>query len=128
MGFATTNGLSCAGVDAEFEVQDWFTDTSGVEAIPVVLNNGYDIVASGYGDIWVDVEVLLKLLGIPSIVPMVDICRVAILNKVGLTFAHGPAIAFEQENAVVNVVAVVQRYVSVSRFRPPYFGRNFDDK
>ena len=128
MGFATTNGLSCAGVDAEFEVKDRFTDTCGVEAIPVLLNDGYDSVASGYGDVWVDVEILLEFFGIPSTVPMVDICRVAILNKVGLTFAHGPAIAFEQENAVVNVVAVVQRYVSVSRFRPPYFWRNFDDK
>jgi hypothetical protein len=126
VGLLATDGRRGAGIDSEFEVKDRKLDASAIEAVPMRFDDVDNGGANVGCDVRADGEVLCKFGKVSLAVPYMDVGA-----DVGERFrwvAEGFAKLLEFEDAVVNIIAVVHRNVTVNRLRAPDLGRNVDGK
>jgi hypothetical protein len=109
-------------------MKNGFAYTSRVEAVPVLVDKGYNGGAGGWVSGGANLKILFEFGGITSGVPMMNIRRISILDKGRWGFAHGVAVLLKKEDGVINIIAIIQGDISISRLRAPNFGRNLNNK
>jgi hypothetical protein len=122
--FATADGLGTASIDSEFEPKDGFANAGFVEDVPVLLDHHFDATTNGEVDMVADADMLFKLGSISSGIPKVNIGASRLEG--GRKTTDRIAILGEDEQIVVDIVAVIQRNISVGWFGPPDLGRNIN--
>jgi hypothetical protein len=126
MRFLATDRRRAAGVDSEFKMEDGKLDASGVEAVPMRLDDGDDGGADGGSDGWPNNKILGELVDIAVVVPQVDVG--ARIGEWCRRMTDGTTVLFKEEYALIDVVAVVHGNVLIGRLGAPKFGRNSNDK
>jgi hypothetical protein len=120
------DGRGAASVDCKFKMKNRLLHPGFVEAIPVVFDNAGN--GSFYGRVHVDTdnEILFKFDEVSSAIPKMNV--VSLNNEWFRRVAEGLAVLLEFKNVAVDVVAIIQGYVTVNRFGSPNFGRNIDNE
>jgi hypothetical protein len=77
-------------------------------------------------DVRADDTVLLEFRKVAGAVPNMDVG--AGIEEGFRRMTNDSTKLFEFKDTVVNIVAIIERDVTINRFRTPYFGWNFDDK
>jgi hypothetical protein len=107
-------------------MQDGLAYAFRIKAIPMRLDDIHDGCSNGRGSVGVNNEVFLEFGLVTVGVPKMDIGALVQVGDRGA--AEGAAVAFKQENALIQVVAIVDGNVSVNRLGPPNLGWDVDDK
>jgi hypothetical protein len=126
MGFFTTDRRRATSIDSKFKVENWVLDASRIKTVPMGLDDGNNRGTNSRVDVGVNDKILFKFREVTLSIPKVNISTG--VREWGWWMANSFAITLEEEDALVNIVAVVHRNVAVSRFGAPHFGRNIDDK
>jgi hypothetical protein len=121
-----TDGRGAASIDRKFKVKDRLLHAGFVETIPVLFNNAGDGSFDGRVHVDTDNEVLLEFGEVPSAIPKMNV--VSLNNEWFRRVAEGLAVLLEFKNVAVDVVAIIQRYVTVDRFGSPNLGRDIDNE
>jgi hypothetical protein len=126
MRLLATDGRRGAGVDCEFEIQNWELNASSIEAVPVRLDDVDNSSTNFGGNVDADDEVLSKLGEIALALPYMDIG--ADVDERFRRMADGFTKLLEFENALVDVVGVVHWNILVNRLGSPDLRWYFDDE
>ena len=120
--FATADGLGAASINSKFEPQDGFANAGFIKNVPVLLNHHFNATAGGKVDVVTDADMLFKFGRITSGIPETNIGTSRLES--GRKTADRIAMLSENEQIVVDVVAVIQGDIAVGWFRPPDLRRN----
>jgi hypothetical protein len=126
MGFFAADSRGSAGINGEFKVEDRVLDTSGVETVPMGLDDVDDGGTNGGIDVGRDVEIFGEFREIACAIPEVDVSA-SVFERFG-GVANGFAVLREEEDAVIDVVGVVHVDVAVDGFGAPDLRGNVDHK
>ena len=121
-----TDGRRAAGVDRKFKVKNRLLHAGFVETIPVIFNNAGDGSLNGRVHVDTDNEVLFKFDEVPSAIPKMNV--VSLNNEWFRRVAEGLAVLLKFKDVAVDVVAIIQGYVTVNRFGSPNLGRDIDNE
>jgi hypothetical protein len=109
-------------IDGEFKIQNGKLDASAIKAVPVRFNDINNGSANCRVDVGTNIEVLGKFGKVTLTIPEMNIGTDV---GEGLRWmANGFAILFKLEDALVDIVTVVDRNVTVDRLGAPYLGRD----
>jgi hypothetical protein len=126
MWFLATHRRRAAGVDSEFEMKDGKLDASGVKAVPMRLDDGDDGGADSGSDGRPNNKILGEFIDVAVVVPQVDVG--ARIGEWCGRVTDGTTVLFEQEDALIDIVAAVHGNALIGRLGAPKFGRNSNDK
>jgi hypothetical protein len=124
--FAAAYGRRAAGIDTKFEIENGEANAGRIKTVPMRLDNCNDGGADRGGSGGVDNEILREFSGVTGLIPEVDIGTGIDERDEGLV--DSTTVTFEEENGIVNVIAVIEGNVAIIWFWSPYFGWNFDDE
>jgi hypothetical protein len=111
-------------IDGKFEVQDGKLDTCTVKAVPVGLDDVDNGGTNCRVDVRADIEVLGKFRKVTLTVPEMNVGTD--VDEGFRWVTDGSAVLLKLEDALVEIVTVVDRNVAIDRLGAPYLGRNFD--
>lgn len=121
-----TDRRGAASIDRKFKMKNRLLHAGFVEAIPVIFDNADNGSFDSRVHVDTDNEVLFKFDEVSSAIPKMDV--VSLDNEWFRRVAKSLAVLLEFENVAVNVIAIIQRYVTVDRFGSPDLGGNVDNK
>jgi len=123
---STSDGLSRAGVDTEFEAEHGSTGSFGGERIPVIVNDGEQFSAEFWREIGRDLHESVELRLVERSVPLNDV-GTGRNGVIGFEPAEGFAATGADVEIGVNVViAKVEGSVRTRHLGTPDFGRSGD--
>jgi len=121
---ATANRLRAACVNGKFKPEDRFANTSFVEDIPIFLYHHFYFTTGGESNVSTDANVLVKFGCVSGAIPEVKVG--ASRGNSSRDAANRIAVLGEDEEIVVDVVAIIERDITISRLGSPDLGRNVD--
>ena len=126
MCFFAADGRRGAGVDCEFEIQDWELNAGSTKAVPVRLDDVDNGAANFGGDVDANNKGLGKLGEIAFAFPYMDIG--ADVDEMFWRVVDGFPKLLEFKDALVNVVRLVHWDLFIDRLGLPDLRRYFDDE
>jgi hypothetical protein len=115
-----------ASIDGKFKIENGKSDASRIETVPMRLDDRDDRRADGRVDGRPDNKILGEFSDVAIVVPLMDIR--ANVGKWCRRMTDGAAVLFEEEDTLINVVAVIHGNVMVGRFGAPELGRNSNNE
>ena len=116
---AAIDGLRAIGANGKLKAEDSFAGACSVENIPVILEKHLDCAAGGQVNSRTNFQVLAEFGRVTGTVPEMDVGAGGL--KSGWDATDRFPILGENQKIVVDVIAIIERNITVGWFRTPNF-------